>query len=61
MLDGVTNMDNYNGLTAPFPNADATREFKVITNNFSAQYGFSPGAVVSIGRRCSWCRGPSII
>ena len=48
MLDGVTNMDNYNDLTAPFPNADATQEFKVITNNFSAQYGFSPGAVVSI-------------
>jgi hypothetical protein len=47
MLDGVTNMDNYNDLTAPFPNADATQEFKVITNNFSAQYGFSPGAVVS--------------
>ena len=52
MLDGVTNMDNYNDLTAPFPNADATQEFKVITNNFSAQYGFSPGAVVSIATKC---------
>jgi len=51
MLDGVTNMDNYNDLTAPFPNADATQEFKVITNNFSAQYGFSPGAVVSIATK----------
>jgi hypothetical protein len=51
MLDGVSNMDNYNLLTAPFPNADATQEFKVITNNFSAQYGFSPGAVVSIVTR----------
>ncbi len=51
MLDGVSNMDNYNLLTAPFPNADATEEFKVITNNFSAQYGFSPGAVVSIATR----------
>ena len=48
MLDGVTNMDNYDSLTAPFPNSDATQEFKVITNNFNAQYGFSPGAVVSI-------------
>jgi len=51
LLDGVTNMDNYNDLTAPFPNADATQEFKVITNNFSAQYGFSPGAVVSIATK----------
>ena len=51
MLDGVSNMDNYNDLTAPFPNADATQEFRVITNNFSAIYGFSPGAVVSIATK----------
>ncbi len=51
MLDGVSNMDNYNLLTAPFPNSDATQEFKVITNNFSAQYGFAPGAVVSIATK----------
>lgn len=48
MLDGVPNMDNYLLLTAPFPNADATQEFRVITNNFNASYGFAPGAVVSI-------------
>jgi hypothetical protein len=47
-LDGVPNMDNYLGITAPFPNADATQEFRVITNNFNASYGFAPGAVVSI-------------
>jgi hypothetical protein len=51
MLDGVSNMDNYNGLTMLFPNADATQEFKVISNNFSAIYGFSPGAVVSIATK----------
>jgi len=51
MLDGVTNMDNYNLLTAPFPNADATQEFKVITSNYGAQYGFSPSAVVSIATK----------
>jgi hypothetical protein len=51
MLDGVSNMDNYNDLTAPFPNSDATEEFKVISNNFSAIYGFSPGAVVSIATK----------
>ncbi|MGO9318017.1 MAG: carboxypeptidase regulatory-like domain-containing protein [Terracidiphilus sp.] len=51
MLDGVTNMDNYNLLTSPFPNADATQEFKVITSNYGAQFGFAPGAVVSIATK----------
>ena len=48
MLDGGTNMDNYHNNAIPFPNPDATGEFRVLTNNFDAQYGFSPGAVVSI-------------
>ncbi|MGA2808580.1 MAG: carboxypeptidase-like regulatory domain-containing protein, partial [Terracidiphilus sp.] len=51
MLDGVSNMDNYNSLTAPFPNSDATQEFRVMSNNFSAMFGFSPGAVVSIATK----------
>lgn len=48
LLDGVPNMDTYMSLSAPSPNADATSEFRVISNNFDAHYGFSPGAVVSI-------------
>ena len=48
LLDGSNNMDPYLLLAAPFLNADATHEFSVIGNNFDAQYGFSPGAVVSI-------------
>lgn len=48
LLDGVPNMDTYMALSAPTPNADATSEFRVISNNFDAKYGFSPGAVVSI-------------
>ena len=51
LLDGAPNMDTYLGLPAPFPNADATQEFRVITNNFNAAYGFAPGAVVSIQTR----------
>jgi Carboxypeptidase regulatory-like domain len=51
LLDGASNMDNYLLLAAPFPNADATQEFRVISNNFDVQYGFSPGAVVSIQTR----------
>jgi hypothetical protein len=48
LLDGGNNVDPYLLLAAPFPNPDATQEFRVIGNNFGAQYGFSPGAVVSI-------------
>jgi Carboxypeptidase regulatory-like domain len=51
MLDGGNNMDNYGNLALAFPNPDATQEFNVISNNFDAQYGFSPGAVVSIQTR----------
>jgi hypothetical protein len=48
LLDGVPNMDTTTFLAAPFPNADATQEFRVITNNFDARYGFAPDAVVNI-------------
>lgn len=48
LLDGVPNMDTTTLLAAPFPNSDATQEFRVITNNFDARYGFAPNAVVSI-------------
>ena len=51
LLDGVANMDTFSLLAAPFPNTDATQEFRVITNNFDAQYGFAPMAVVSIQTR----------
>ena len=40
LLDGVPNMDTYMALAAPSPNADATSEFRVISNNFDAHYGF---------------------
>lgn len=48
ILDGAPNMDDYQLMAAPFPNPDATQEFRVISNNFDAQYGFAPGGVVSI-------------
>ena len=48
LLDGVSNIDTYELLAAPFPNADATQEFRVTSNNYDAHYGFAPGAVVSI-------------
>lgn len=51
MLDGIQHMDIYLQTAQPFPNADATQEFQVITNNFDAQYGFAPGGVVSISTK----------
>ncbi len=48
LLDGAPNMDTYDGISAPFPNSDATQEFRVITNNFDARYGNSSAAVVTI-------------
>ncbi|MGA2203750.1 MAG: TonB-dependent receptor [Halobacteriota archaeon] len=48
LLDGVQNMDLYYNLTAPFPNADATQQFRAITSNFGAEYGFSSNAVISV-------------
>lgn len=47
-LDGVYNMDSYLQSANPFPNPDATQEFRVLTNNFDAQYGFASNAVVSV-------------
>jgi Carboxypeptidase regulatory-like domain len=51
MLDGVTNMDTYLGSNSPTPNPDATQEFRLISSNFSAAYGFSTGGVVSMATR----------
>ena len=51
MLDGVSNMDNYMATNSPTPNPDATQEFRLISNNYSAIYGFSSGGVVSMATK----------
>ncbi len=51
LLDGAPNMDTYLLLAAPFPNSDATQEFRVISNNYDTRFGYSPDAVVSIQTR----------
>jgi Carboxypeptidase regulatory-like domain/TonB dependent receptor len=48
LLDGVANMDTIALLAAPFPNADATQEFRVDSNLYDARYGFAPSAAVII-------------
>ncbi len=51
LLDGAYHNDVENGLSSPMPNPDATQEFRVISNNFDAQYGFAPSSVVSVVTR----------
>ena len=48
LLNGANNMESWQVMASPFPNADATEEFQVITNNFGPEYGFASGGVVSI-------------
>jgi hypothetical protein len=47
-LDGGSNLDYYTNVNNPFPNPDALQEFSVQTNNYSAEYGRTYGAVVNI-------------
>jgi hypothetical protein len=46
-LDGSPNLGS-NGAVAFTPPADAVQEFKVNTNSFDAQHGFTAGAVVNV-------------
>ena len=48
LLDGGLNMDSYTYAPAPFPNADATQEFRVATNNYDIRYGYSSSGIVNI-------------
>jgi outer membrane receptor protein involved in Fe transport len=47
-LDGGSNMTGVRNTGNPLPNPDAIREFRVDTNNFSAQYGRNSAGVVSV-------------
>jgi hypothetical protein len=47
-LDGGSNMTGVRNTGNPLPNPDAIREFRVDTNNFSAQFGRNSAGVVSV-------------
>jgi len=47
-LDGGDNMTGVRNTGNPLPNPDAIREFRVDTNNYSAQYGRNSSGVVSV-------------
>ncbi len=46
-LDGASHNDTYTNVALAFPNPDALQEFSVQTNNFSAEFGRSAGAIVN--------------
>lgn len=47
-LDGGSNMTGVRNTGNPLPNPDAIREFRVDTNNFSAQFGRNSAGVVTV-------------
>ena len=48
LLDGGDNTSSLRNYGNPVPNPDAIQEFRVISNNYSAEYGRSTGAIVNV-------------
>lgn len=48
LLDGADHTINVSGLQHLTPSQEATREFRVLTSNYSAEFGPARGAVVNI-------------
>lgn len=48
LLDGAFNNDLWRNTGNASPNPEAVQQFRLLTSNFSAEFGRSPGAVVSV-------------
>lgn len=48
LLDGIENVDVFNTGVAQTVPLDSVQEYRVVTNNFSAQYGRASGGVVNV-------------
>jgi hypothetical protein len=48
LLDGAFNNDMWRNSGNSSPNPDAVQEFRLITSNFNAEFGRSPGAVFNV-------------
>ena len=48
MLDGGVNNSVANGTAVVNPNPDTVAEFRILTNNYSAEYGRSNGGIVNV-------------
>jgi hypothetical protein len=51
LLDGNFNNDLWRNSGNEAPNPDAVEEFRLLTSNFSAEYGRSPGGVINVVTR----------
>jgi outer membrane receptor protein involved in Fe transport len=51
LLDGGDNTSSLRNYGNPVPNPDAVQEFRVISNNYSAEYGRSAGAIVNVATK----------
>jgi hypothetical protein len=51
LLDGGENVDNYTATVGQSVPLDSVQEFRVITSNFSAEYGRASGGVVNVTTR----------
>lgn len=49
LLDGVENVDNFTATVGQSVPLDSVQEFRVITGNFSAEYGRASGGIVNVG------------
>ncbi len=51
LLDGVENVDLFTATTGQQVPLDAVQEYRVVTNNFDAQYGRASGGVVNVSTK----------
>jgi len=51
LLDGVDNNNNYVAALGQNVPLDAVNEFRVVTNNFSAEYGRASGGIINVATR----------
>ncbi|HEY3838647.1 MAG TPA: carboxypeptidase regulatory-like domain-containing protein [Bryobacteraceae bacterium] len=51
LLDGIANTSLSNGGPAVFPDVDAVQEYRVTTNNYSAEYGQAAGGVFNVATK----------
>jgi outer membrane receptor protein involved in Fe transport len=51
LLDGAENVDLFTATQGQTPPLDSVQEFKVLTNNFTAEYGRAAGGVVNVATR----------
>src|SRR5262249_52031501 len=48
LLDGVNNIEPITGSAMIVPSVDAIREFRILTNDYKAEYGRAGGSIVTV-------------